>query len=576
MKTLEEEKEFENSNVQDKKNGKVYVLDTNIILDDIDNIVKLSDQGKNIIVIPETVLIELESKKKDFGELGYQAREFSRLISHSVEENKVKRKINSVENKQGDLTDEVLSELIELKKNLSPNLLKDFDKKMKDYMKILSNFVEEKKLQIKDEKTNVLSIVKYLYTPKNFETEEAFKVKIHIIAKEKYESDFNLSYVKESNDKRIVEIADNARNYYVGKKITFVSLDVYARIFAKLSNVSTETLKDNDKKPKDLELYKIMNIEDEKIFENLNHENIFKINKDHKRENFSYEFIFGELKKFAIIINENISILEESKDFKGVAVQPKNIKQKLFMKSLLSNMYDVHVIDARAGSGKTLISLVSAMKLIEDHNNSYNKIIYVRNSIESVQKGEEVGFLSGNEEKFRIYNMALYDNLEFIARKQLDKKTEKKKKEIQENPLAAVPDLKNKFSGKGKVEEKEENLNIEVDKLILELKRKYNIETLWPGEARGRTLSNAIVIVDEWQNASNKTTQLILSRLDDTCKAIVIGSTKQIDNMYLSKYNNGLTSMFNLSITNNMLTFFGITMETSVRGKFAYFADEVF
>lgn len=46
------------------KNAKVYVVDTNVVLNDIQNIVKLSDNGNNIIVFPETVLIELEDKKR--------------------------------------------------------------------------------------------------------------------------------------------------------------------------------------------------------------------------------------------------------------------------------------------------------------------------------------------------------------------------------------------------------------------------------------------------------------------------------------------------------------------------------
>jgi PhoH-like ATPase len=46
---------------------KVYVVDTNIVLQNIQNIKNLSDNGKNIVVIPETVLIELEEKKKAHG-----------------------------------------------------------------------------------------------------------------------------------------------------------------------------------------------------------------------------------------------------------------------------------------------------------------------------------------------------------------------------------------------------------------------------------------------------------------------------------------------------------------------------
>ena len=42
---------------------KIYVLDTNILLEDATNIFKLSDDCKNLIVLPETVLDEIDTKK---------------------------------------------------------------------------------------------------------------------------------------------------------------------------------------------------------------------------------------------------------------------------------------------------------------------------------------------------------------------------------------------------------------------------------------------------------------------------------------------------------------------------------
>ena len=50
--------------------NKVYVLDTNIILHNSSFIKELCDDGNNIIVVPETVLVELEDFKKNFSELG--------------------------------------------------------------------------------------------------------------------------------------------------------------------------------------------------------------------------------------------------------------------------------------------------------------------------------------------------------------------------------------------------------------------------------------------------------------------------------------------------------------------------
>ncbi len=79
-----------------------------------------------------------------------------------------------------------------------------------------------------------------------------------------------------------------------------------------------------------------------------------------------------------------------------------------------------------------------------------------------------------------------------------------------------------------------------------------------------------IVIMDEWQNSSNNTTQLILSRLDGDCKAIIIGSNRQIDNMFLNRYNNGLTTL--LKQTNHKhkeVSLYAIELERSVCGKYA-------
>ena len=57
----------------------LLVLDTNIILLDHLNILVL---GKtHTIVIPETVIEELDAKKTNMAELGFQARAFGRLIS---------------------------------------------------------------------------------------------------------------------------------------------------------------------------------------------------------------------------------------------------------------------------------------------------------------------------------------------------------------------------------------------------------------------------------------------------------------------------------------------------------------
>ena len=450
---------------------KVYVLDTNIILQNLQNLYKISDNKTNHIVIPETVLLELEDKKKLPNELGYYSREFARLLA--------KMKIKEVDYKLG--------------------------------FKVVKLFNEE--------------------------------INIDIIAKDVYDTQIEQIHISESNDKRIIEVASIAQEYYRGYKTIFLSLDVYARTFALFKGIKTETLHDDKSMVPNFNFVKSIEL-DSSLFNSLENKDITSIDKDYEMENFAYcfESTDGNI-EYAIITNGKIDILKEN-DFKALNVKPVNIKQKLFTKAILTNLYDLLVIDAKAGSGKTLMSVVSSMRLID--LGLYDKIVYVRNSIESLDKGADVGYLSGNDEKFRIYNMALSDTLEFIAKKHL------KKSENREN---------------------QESINSKID----ELKSRYFIETLWPGEARGRTLSGAIVIMDEWQNSSEKTTQLILSRLDESCMAIVIGSNRQIDNLYLNKYNNGLTTL--LKQTNEShpeLKMFAIELEKAVRGKFAQFTERIF
>ena len=57
-----------------------YLLDTSVILDDPTNILRISDENHNGILITNIVLAELNSKKDDMrSEAGFQAREFFRL-----------------------------------------------------------------------------------------------------------------------------------------------------------------------------------------------------------------------------------------------------------------------------------------------------------------------------------------------------------------------------------------------------------------------------------------------------------------------------------------------------------------
>ena len=67
-----------------KKYDEVFILDTNILLNDANSIEKISEKSRNLIILPEIVLDELDSKKSGFDEINFQARNFGRLLSEAV------------------------------------------------------------------------------------------------------------------------------------------------------------------------------------------------------------------------------------------------------------------------------------------------------------------------------------------------------------------------------------------------------------------------------------------------------------------------------------------------------------
>jgi len=117
----------------------------------------------------------------------------------------------------------------------------------------------------------------------------------------------------------------------------------------------------------------------------------------------------------------------------------------------------------------------------------------------------------------------------------------------------------------------------EVTTRIEQLISNYNIETMWVGEMRGRTLSNAFIVIDEAQNMSNKTMQMVLSRIDSSCKVIVLGSNMQIDNFYVNKHTNALTTLLrSTKQENHLVHLFAVKLQKVLRGPITEWAENIF
>ena len=458
--------------------SKYFVLDTNIILEDATNLFKLSQNGINLIILPETVLDEIDSKKSGFDEINFQAREFARVLEKAI--------VTST--------------------------------KTIDIHKIISMSID--------------------------------KTIINIISKEQYDVKSNNMALNIFNDRKIIELALFSSQHY-SKDIEFLSLDIMARIRAISLGIKANSLQ-GSKEEFDYEFIKNIQITFEDL-ENLNNQDITKYDKNYKYHNFSYCFNVKNSDQvvLATIEHQKIRILDEF-EIRNQIITPLNKEQLFFSNAINEPYFNILVVDAKAGSGKTLLGLSGAIKHVR--KKQYQKIIYIRNSIESLDKGEDVGYLPGLEEKFSIYNHPLMDSLNHMVRSE----------------------HKRKYANKDKVQYKELDEK-EITTRIENMIENYGIETMWVGEMRGRTLSNSFIIIDEAQNMSNKTMQMVLSRIDNSCKVIILGSNKQIDNFYVNKYTNSLTTILkSTKEKNELVNLFAIKLQKVLRGPITAWAEDIF
>ena len=158
-------------------------------------------------------------------------------------------------------------------------------------------------------------------------------------------------------------------------------------------------------------------------------------------------------------------------------VEPRTPAQKAYVRSLFANELVFGL--GPAGTGKTYLAVAAAVSMFIEGR--VDRIILSRPAVEA---GERLGFLPGDmKEKVDPYMQPLYDALnDFLPGKQLPRLMEEKQIEIA--PLAFM---------------------------------------------RGRTLSNAFVVLDEAQNATTMQMKMFLTRLGEGSRMAITGDMTQID-----------------------------------------------
>lgn len=351
------------------------------------------------------------------------------------------------------------------------------------------------------------------------------------------------------NDRKIIEVALELQKTQ-HTPVEFISNDVMCRIRADSFGLNVSDFKVVDKV--DYEFTKTLEV-DYDTFRSLHGKDIKTIDPDHLIEHYNYKFTTpaSSQVKIATINNETINILgkDSEQELRRQEVNPSNADQLLLSRAIQDPVIELVVCEALAGSGKTLISLSNAIRLVKSKS-PYNSILYIRASINDVEKVEEVGFLPGSaEEKNAIYFHPLYDSLDFIVRNRLK-------------------------GGKAKGKELEEKVETQIEKIIQEC----NIEALTGLGMRGRTFTDTVAIIDEVQGMSKSSLQKVLTRFGKNCKIILIGSNNQIDNPNMTKFTNGLSVILNdcATVLGNGVNKHVVPLQRVVRSNFAEYAEKLF
>jgi len=431
---------------------KIFVLDTNVILHDHKCVYHFEE---NDVIIPISVLEELDKFKKGNDQINFQAREFMRVLDRLSGE---------------DLFNGGVS-LGEGKGNLGIETVKKFSEKHAD------------------------------------------------------------SFKEDSQDHRILAIAEYVKLKNPDKDAILVTQDINLRMKAKALDIFSQDYKTG----------KVSNIEKiEQSIELVEGVDDTLISKLYKADDGipSDEFQFQQAPvahQYMILKGDNSSALAHYDPFQNViqrvikekasGITPRNAEQTFALDALIRPEIKLISMTGKAGTGKTLLALAAALQQRKD----FEQIFLSRPIIALGDK--DIGYLPGSaKEKIGPYMQPLMDNLNVI---------------------------KNRYGKNSKNYARIEEM-IEDEKLL--------ITPL--AYIRGRSLSNVFFIVDEAQNLTPHEVKTIITRAGEGTKMIFTGDIQQIDSPYLDEKSNGLSYLADRMKGQDLFAHINL-----VKGERSYLAD---
>ena len=436
-----------------KKKNKIFVLDTNVILHDSTCIKNFED---NDIVIPISVLEELDQFKRGNEQIHFNAREFLRQLDDFS--------INSLNGEYDNLNG-----------------------------------------------------------------------KIRVVVNHNWHPNVKEVFMEDSADNRIINCAYKIQNENPKRTVVLVSKDTNIRLKSRSLSLNAE-----DYTTDAVELFD--NVYDPANFiEQVQDSEIDLIQKNGGAKIDQLQSIKNPLPNENFILrNGEKSILVTFDPFKEKIVQldtqtaygiiPRNAEQSFALNVLMNDKIQLVTLTGKAGTGKTLLALASAL----EKRKSFQQIFLARPIVPLSNR--DLGFLPGDiDSKLTPYMQPLFDNLTVIKHqfKKNDKRISKIKELLDDQKLLITP----------------------------------------LAYIRGRSLQKSFFIVDEAQNLTPHEVKTIITRAGEGTKIVFTGDINQIDHPYLNKKSNGVSYLINRMKKQNLYSH--INLKKGERSELAELASNL-
>ena len=404
-----------------KKKNKIFVLDTNVILHDSTCIKNFED---NDIVIPISVLEELDQFKRGNEQIHFNARDFLRQLDDFS--------INSFEGKDDNKNGKIR---VVVNHSWDPTVKEVFNEDSADNRIINCAF----KIQIENPNRTVVIVSK--------DTNMRLKSRSLSLLAEDYTTD-------------AVELFDNVydpSNFIEGVRNSEIEL------IEKNGEVGIDQLTS--------------------------------IKNPIPNENF---ILRNGAKSILVTFNPYTDKIVQLDTQNAYGIFSRNAEQSFALNVLMNDSIQLVTLTGKAGTGKTLLALASAL----EKRKTYQKIFLARPIVPLSNR--DLGFLPGDiDSKLTPYMQPLFDNLEVIKHqfKKSDKRIHKIKELLDEQKLLITP----------------------------------------LAYIRGRSLQKSYFIVDEAQNLTPHEVKTIITRAGEGTKIVFTGDINQIDHPYLNKKSNGIS-----------------------------------